>query len=170
MARSTVQLKIEKWIRQEKLPKVFGQVFRSASLRLKPGGTFNFDAVSADNSIVANISTSSAKTARGKRAVGKIMKIRADMLFLVMAQAEKRLIVLTERDMVDFWEAEKRAGRVPMEIEFLEIKLPTELSMALEKTKRIASDEVSPKNIADESNTMTGTTAIDGENDVLVSE
>jgi hypothetical protein len=143
MADSSVQLVVENWIRREWLPKAYGQVFRSASLRLVPGGDFNFDAVSADNSIVANISTSNTKTARGKLAAGKIQKIRADVLFLLMAQADKRLIVLTERDMFDFWEAEKRSGRVPLKIEFLRVELPADISESLKEARRIASEEVS---------------------------
>ena len=146
MADSSVQMVVEDWIRREWLPKAYGQEFRTELLKLIPGGYFNFDAVSADNCIVANISTSSAKTARGKHASGKIQKIRADILFLLMAPADKRLIVLTERDMFDFWEAEKRNGRVPLEIEFVLIELPVDLSKLLIETRRIASDEVSPHN------------------------
>jgi hypothetical protein len=114
-------------------------------MQLASGGFFNFDAVSEDDSILANISTSRARTARGKHSAGTIQKIRADMLFLMMAEAETRLIVLTERDMYEFWEAEKRSGRVPDEISFLAIELPPDLSMALAEARRIASMEVTPQ-------------------------
>jgi len=43
-----------------------------ARVRLSSGGVFDFDAVSEDHSVVATISTSGAKTAGGKYAVGKM--------------------------------------------------------------------------------------------------
>jgi hypothetical protein len=70
-------------------------------VKLSSGGVFDFDAVSADRSIVATISTSGTKTASGKHAVGKLLKLRADMLFLLLANAPRSLVVLTERDMYD---------------------------------------------------------------------
>jgi hypothetical protein len=147
MTRSDVQLKIEIWIRQTWLPKVYGQAFQPEPLRLISGGNFNFDAVSEDDTIIVNISTSSAKTARGKHAAGTIQKIRADVLFLMMTLAEKRLIVLTEKDMFDYWEAEKVSGRVPLEIEFVHAPLPDDLADQLKEAKQVASQEVSPHNL-----------------------
>jgi hypothetical protein len=41
-----------------------------------------------------------------------------------MNKAEKRLIVLTEKDLSDFCQAEKRSGRVPLEIDFILVELP----------------------------------------------
>jgi hypothetical protein len=40
-------------------------------------------------------------TFSGKHAVGKLLKLRADMLFLLLANAPRSLVVLTERDMYD---------------------------------------------------------------------
>jgi hypothetical protein len=40
-------------------------------------------------------------TAGGKHAVGKMLKIRSDMYFLLLAEAERRIVVLTEKDMND---------------------------------------------------------------------
>lgn len=56
--------------------------------------------------MVATISTSGSKTSGGKHAVGKILKIRSDMLFLTMIEEKRRLVVLTERDMYDQCEKE----------------------------------------------------------------
>jgi len=55
---------------------VYGQTFGLASLRLALAVTLNLTRVSEDQTIVANISTSSAKTARGKPSAGTIQKIR----------------------------------------------------------------------------------------------
>jgi hypothetical protein len=66
------------------MPPHFGMNFYRERLKIRSGGVFDFDAVSGDKSIVATISTSGAKTSGGKYAVGKILKIRSDMLFLMM--------------------------------------------------------------------------------------
>lgn len=66
---------------------------------------------------VATISTSGAKTSAGKYAVGKILKLRSDMLFLTMVETKRRIVVLTERDMCSQCEKEAAGGRVPPEIE-----------------------------------------------------
>ncbi len=148
MADTRIQLIAEDWIRSEWLPGQFKQSFQQKGLRLKPGGEFQFDAVSADGRIVANISTSSGITAGGKNPAAKLQKLRADMLFLLMAKAEKRLIVLTEKDMYDLCLKEKANGRVPEEIEFLHVELPAALAMALEQAKKKAADEVSPGRVS----------------------
>ena len=93
MAQTGVQLEVEDWVRREWLPREFGQKFSRERLKLTSGGVFDFDAVSADGKIVASISTSAAHTARGKLGVGKLAKIRADMLFLLMATfAQERTV------------------------------------------------------------------------------
>ena len=84
MADSRVQLETEDWVRREWLPRQFNQSFRRERLRLAPGGVFDFDAVSADDQIVANISTSSGITFGGHNPSAKVQKLRADMLFLLM--------------------------------------------------------------------------------------
>ena len=81
MADTRVQLEVEDCVRREWMPNYFGKRFRRERLELSSGGVFDFDAVSDDESMVATISTSGAKTASGKQAVGKLLKIRSDMFF-----------------------------------------------------------------------------------------
>ena len=145
MADTRVQLEAEDWIRREWLPTKFNQQFRRERLRLNSEGVFDFDAVSSDNTIVANISTSSGITSGGKNPSGKIQKLRADMLFLLMVKADRRLIVLTEKSMYDLCLKEKANGRVPSEIEFVLVELPESLAKSLQEVKSIASKEVSPR-------------------------
>ncbi|MFN8434321.1 MAG: hypothetical protein U0V18_09880 [Anaerolineales bacterium] len=146
MADTRVQLEVEDWVRREWLPSKFEQVFRRERLRLNSGGVFDFDAVSSDNTIVANISTSSGITSGGKNPSGKIQKLRADMLFLLMVETDSRLIVLTEKSMYDLCLKEKSNGRVPHGIEFVLVELPEALSKSLHDAKSIASKEVAPRN------------------------
>jgi len=122
----------------------FGQKFSKDSTKLTPGGFFEFDAVSEDRKTVAVISTSGAKTATGRSAAGKIHKIRSDMFFLLLADAERRIVVLTEQDMFRRWQQEKGNGRVPPEIEFCPVEIPSELRERLQSARMQASHEVSP--------------------------
>ena len=119
----------------------FGIKFSRERLPLRSGGVFDFDAVSEDRSIVATISTSGAKTSGGKHAVGKVLKLRSDMLFLTMVEAIRRVIVLTERDMFDQCGKEAAGGRVPPEIEFFCASIPDELRTRLAWARLKASSE-----------------------------
>jgi hypothetical protein len=110
-------------------------------LKLRSGGVFDFDAVSDDHSIVATISTSASKTAGGKHAVGKILKLRSDMLFLTLVEAKRRVIVLTEQDMHIQCGKETTGGRVPPEIEFACAPIPEELRSRLVAARLVASRE-----------------------------
>jgi hypothetical protein len=145
MADTRIQTEVEDWVRRNWMPSHFGTKFSRERLPLRSGGVFDFDAVSEDHSIVASISTSGSKTSGGKNAVGKILKLRSDMLFLTMVEAEKRVIVLTERDMCDQCENEAPGGRVPQEIEFVCATIPDDLRKRLIAARLRASDESSGK-------------------------
>jgi len=124
MVDTRIQLEVEDWVRRNWMPAHFGRKFSRERLPLRSGGVFDFDAVSDDHSIVATISTSGAKTSGGKHAVGKILKLRSDMLFPTLVEAERRVIVLTEKDMLDQCNKEFAGGRVPEEIEFACAQIP----------------------------------------------
>jgi hypothetical protein len=127
------------------MPAEFGQPFFRERVRLRSGGVFDADAVSADQLIVATISTSSATTSSGKNAVGKLMKLRSDMLFLLLAAPTRALMILPEKDMYDAMQKERAVGRVPPEIEFYCAPLPPELAQRLRTAKLASAAEVSPK-------------------------
>ncbi|HET6203487.1 MAG TPA: hypothetical protein VFI25_11875 [Planctomycetota bacterium] len=144
MADTRVQLEIEDWVRQHWMAKQFGQQFRRERLRLTSGGLFDFDAISADNAIVATISTSAGVTSGGKHPTGKVMKLRSDMLFLSMVEAKRRIIVLTAPDMYQLCIREKEGGRVPSSIEFAVAPIPGLLQERLRHAQSAASREVRP--------------------------
>jgi hypothetical protein len=146
MADTRIQLEVEDWVRRQWMESHFGMRFSRERLSLRSGGVFDFDAVSEDHSVVATISTSGAKTSAGKHAVGKILKLRSDMLFLTMVEAKRRIIVLTERDMCDQCEKEVAGGRVPREIEFVCAVIPDELRARLVAARAKASGESLGKN------------------------
>jgi hypothetical protein len=123
----------------------FGQTFRRERVRLSSGGVFDFDAVSTDDTVVASISTSGGKTSSGKLGVGKLHKLRSDMLFLMLAEAKRRLMILTEPDMLELCEKERQGGRVPPGIEYFLAELPHDLARRLRDARDVASREVQPR-------------------------
>ena len=141
MADTRVQLEVEDWVRRNWMASHFGMKFSRERLSLRSGGVFDFDAVSEDHSVVATISTSGCKTSGGKHAVGKLLKLRSDMLFLTMVEANRRLIILTERDMFEHCEKDAAGGRVPPEIEFSCAIIPDELRARLVVARLKASEE-----------------------------
>ena len=141
MADTRVQVEVEDWVRRNWRASRFGVKFSRERLPLRSGGVFDFDAVSEDRSIVATISTSGAKTSGGRHAVGKMLKLRSDMLFLTMVEAKRRVIVLTERDMRDQCQKEAAGGRVPPEIEFVCAEIPQDLRARLVSARLRASGE-----------------------------
>ena len=144
MADTRVQLEIEDWVRRDWMPQHLSQTFHRERVALSSGGVFDFDAVSADRTVVATISTSGSLTASGKYAVGKLMKIRSDMYFLLLANVQRRIVILTERDMYNRCLQEKGSGRVPSSIDFLHAELPEHLQERLRGSRQVASREVSP--------------------------
>jgi hypothetical protein len=145
MADTRCQLECEDWVRQRWMPQCLGQQFHRDRVRLTSGGFFDFDAVSSDGTTVATISTSGSRTSGGKLAVGKLMKIRSDMLFLLLAAPKRSIMILTERDMYDLCMKEVESGRAPRNIEFFHAPLPPDLATKLQIAKRVSSDEVSPR-------------------------
>jgi len=145
VADTSVQREVERWIRQNWLPREHGQAFHCRELRLTPGGFFEFDAVSDDCKIAVTISTSGSQTASGKRGSGKLQKIRADPLFLMMAEVIRRVLLFTEADMYELCKREKENGRLPATLEFaLVADLPAGLRERLCGARKVASREVSP--------------------------
>ena len=143
MADTRTQVEVEDWVRRVWMRKKYGQSFSRERLKLSAGGVFDFDAVSADETIAAVISTSGARTASGKNAVGKLLKIRSDMFFLLMADVERRVVVLTEKDMYDQCKKEVAGGRVPKQIDFEHAQIPEDLAARLRSARETASLEVS---------------------------
>jgi hypothetical protein len=145
MARAGVRREVEDWVRREWLPRAFGQNFSRERLALTAGGVLDFDAVSGDGKIVVSISTGAARTARGKLKIRKLTKIRVDILFLLMAACERRVVVLTDAAMFQQCQKERAVGRIPSSIEFMRAKIPSELESRLVSSREVASREVTPE-------------------------
>lgn len=145
MADTRVQRDVEEWVRQEWMSRRYNQTFSQKEVTLTSGGGYKFNAVSEDGRVVCTISTSGATTSGKKFGTGKFTKIRADMYFLLLAEAEQRVVVLTEKDMYERCLKESEQGRVPRSIEFAYAEIPCELDSKLRAARRVASEEVAPK-------------------------
>jgi len=144
MADTRCQTECERWIRETWLAKQFGQPFSEQNVPLTSGGQFKFDAVSEDGKVVASISTSKAAMSSGKVGVGKLMKLRGDMLFHVLAKAPRKLMIFTEECMYQSCMKERNRGRTPQDIEFMLVLLPAGLATKLAASREISSREVRP--------------------------
>jgi hypothetical protein len=150
MADTRVQLEIEDWVRANWMPQQFHEPFYRMRLRLSTGGFFDFDAVSENKTIAACISTSAAKTSAGKPGMGKLFKLRSDMLFLHLVDGlTRRVMILTDQTMHLACLKEVNGGRVPAGIEFLFATIPEELKARLIEARAAASKEVT-RNKAEE--------------------
>ncbi|HEX9391086.1 MAG TPA: hypothetical protein VF928_07220 [Usitatibacteraceae bacterium] len=145
MADTRAQKKGEVWVLKNDLPNRYGLAFSSKRVLLAWDGRFEFDAVSSDDAIIGNISTSSARTAGNKLATAKIQKIKCDTLYLLHAKgAKKRLLIFTELDMLRHFEKEVKNGRFPKSIKLLHVCLPDSPQREIEIARKVASDETSP--------------------------
>lgn len=142
MADTRVQIEVEDWVRRNWLSRKYGQEFHRERVALEWGGVFDFDAVTSDQSIIAAISTSAGKTASGRLAVGQLMKMRSDVLFLLHAKTQRRVMVFTEPDMFQVAQQEREAGRLPDSVEFTRAEIPLELEIRLREARKKASEEV----------------------------
>jgi hypothetical protein len=133
MARN-YRAEAEDHVRRVFLRAKFGQRFSRERLRLSPGGTFDFDAVSDDEKIVCCISTSAGETSGGNRAVAKLSKMKADVLHLLLIPGEKkRVMAFTDSDMAVLLQEEKDNGRIPKDIEILVADVPPDIRDGLYK-------------------------------------
>ena len=106
-----------------------GHVFSERSVSV-PGGSFKFDAVSGDGSIIGLILSSRAKTATGNENYGGWRKALNDIQWLKAASASRRLVVCTN----DAFRAlvMRRSARLGTGgIEFIFCQLPPDLDRQL---------------------------------------
>ena len=145
MADTRVQVEVERWIRENWLPRIFRQGFRQRQLDLTSGGKFVFDGVSEDGRVVVTVSTSGARTAGGKHGSGKLQKIRADALFLLLSGAQQPVLMFSEQDMFDLCRKEAEHGRLPRNLRFELAEIPVELRARLQQARLVSALEVSPR-------------------------
>ncbi len=124
---------VQVWISETWLSGKLGVPHTRLRVKLTSGGSYTFPAVSAEQSSVATIHTGSA---HGKNAPSKIYKVRSDLYFLLLAKAQNKTAVFTDRAMFNYFRDEKEEGRLPKEVQLLWVdKLPDEIAAILESTQ-----------------------------------
>lgn len=91
---SYLRYTVEPWVR-DRLADRYGQGFAPLVLRLAPGGSHEFDAVSDDRRIVVSIKASSGLTSGGNHPTGKVATCLNEVYFLTLVDADVRVLLLT---------------------------------------------------------------------------
>jgi hypothetical protein len=90
VVNTSVQGKVEQWLRSSWSPWEFGQAFEEKTVRLTSGGQYKCDAVSQDEKMLVAICTSGKTTASGNQAAGSIKNVRSDRQLLSVAEGDKK--------------------------------------------------------------------------------
>jgi hypothetical protein len=128
------------WIRDE-LAREFGTPFEKAKVALTTGGYRTFNGVAADGLTVASITNSSGATSGGKRPVGKIRGAVAELYFLQLVEAPRRMLVVTNPEfcvyLTDYLEGALASG-----LSIHQVQLPPEMQAEVANVNRTASEEM----------------------------
>ena len=130
MADTKAHIEAEKWIREEYLPKKYGQPFQQKSLELQSRALAKFDAVSDDGEVVAAISMNVGFTSGGRKNEDELNQTRSAALRFLMLDyiPKERLMIFTEQSMIDLVKDEKKRDRFPKALKIIKVKLPAELA------------------------------------------
>lgn len=135
MADPNAQNQVHAWLAETWLSQKLNLPLSRQRVKLTSGGGYSFPAVSTDEGTVAIFNTS---LGTGKNAVSKLNKVRSDFYFLLLANANRRLAVFTDRAMFALVHKEQKEGRVPEEIELLlASQLPPEIDTILKASRQV---------------------------------
>lgn len=133
---------VEPWVRQ-RLAETYGQSFSPRVLRLNPGGTHEFDAVSADESVVAGIKSNSGLTSGGNHPTGKVATCLNEVYYLTQVSAPTRLLVLTNPQFHAIF-TRVTTGAIADGVEVVLVPLPAEMQQEVDRVTKRASREMGP--------------------------
>lgn len=137
MADTTIAKDIEKYI-QKKLSKEYHQTFSEKKIKIgkKKNGNpavYKFDAVSENEKIIAGIKSHSGRTGGGNFPRSKAGMTYAEIYFLTLAKANKKLLILTSKEFYDLF-IKNSDGKIPKNIEIRYIKPSTKLQKIWKKS------------------------------------
>ena len=98
-----IKTDVEPWVRGE-LERRFIKPFKALPLNLTTGGKHEFDAVSADGTVIVSIKSASGLTAGGNLPQGKFNNAIAEVYFLSLVEAPTRILLVTNRQFYDLLE------------------------------------------------------------------
>lgn len=115
--KNEIQPFVREWLKQK-----YGVAFGRSKLPLHEcEGWHDFDAVSTDGRVVAEIKAASAWTSGGKHPSGKRASAFEQLYFLSLAQAQQKLLVLTDLEFFRIMKS-KCQGVVPSNIELVYVR------------------------------------------------
>jgi hypothetical protein len=137
LIRSKIHPYVRGWLKEK-----YGVAFGRSRLPLRGcEGVHYFAAVSSDGKIAAEIKAASGRTSGGKHPSGKRASAFEQLYFLSLAEAETKLLVLTDPEFLEIMKA-KTAGIVPADIQLLRCPLPPELEKIVFSVTNEASEEI----------------------------
>ena len=136
---ATLQGAIE-WVRED-LARRHGTPFAKATVSLRSGGSRTFNAVADDGSVVATITNSSGETSGGKKPTGKIRGAITELYFLSLVDAQRRMLVSTNRSFLGFLERELEGALIDG-LTLQHVELPDEFAAAVQRVSEVASQEM----------------------------
>ena len=149
MADTTGFLKVEKWYREKlatERPDCHVSKEKVPLSNWGDKGYFECDVVIKKGKSIIEVqclSCSGAKTASGKNASGKILKIKADALMLTGIKSKKKILAFTEKSMYNKILSEKENGRFPKEIELQLVKIDKpEIRKIIKNANETSSKEI----------------------------
>lgn len=132
---------IEPAMRQS-LAKLCGGIdFRQRKMQIRWNGegtgSFEFDAVSEDGTVIASLST-----ARNLKSSQRHKLMRDATFMWLVPNVERRILAVVEPVVADALAVELRCGRLPPNTEILIVELAPEARQELERFREIAINEV----------------------------
>jgi hypothetical protein len=140
MANTSALQEAFRWVRGE-LGQLHGVAFEKREVRLRTGASRSFNAVAEDGSIIATVTNSSGLTSGGKKPVGKIRGAIAELYFLSLADAPKRLLIATDPDFFAILRNEL-AGALADGLQISQLALPVGLAASVHEVTAAASTEM----------------------------
>ncbi|MBW1839827.1 MAG: hypothetical protein JRI49_07805 [Deltaproteobacteria bacterium] len=142
MADTTkIKTDIEPYVRDWLSRQFSGHIFKERSISLSTGSSYNFDAVTEDNSIVGAILCGRPRTSGGNENTGAVRKGRNDIESLKLLPAVvKKLMVFTDSGLLEL--INRRAARFGTEsIEMILCPLPVHFAELVKRILDNASNE-----------------------------
>lgn len=133
---------VEEIVRNQ-LSEEFGQFFTAKRMKLLTGAMHEFTAVSEHNTIVAEIKSSGGRTAGGTLPAGKIKAAIAELYYLSLVNAHRRILVLTDPEFHAIM-VKRMDGALAPGLELKLVKLPEDVQKEVRAIQNHASKEVSP--------------------------
>jgi hypothetical protein len=128
---------------RHRLSEQYQTSFHRTKLRLQTGGEHEFDAVSDNSRIVASIKAAAAPGSGVRDPSGKVVNCFAELYFLSLVRARRRLLVLTSPRFHELFAALAQ-GKVAPGVEIVHIPLSAEVQARVAAVQKAAGDEVQP--------------------------